>query len=252
MVEPRDMTSAANKPDTGTPSRAPRVLLVDDDRELCQMLGEYLSAEHFEVKSVHDGSDALAELEVADFEILILDVMLPTLSGFDVLRKLGAGHDTPILMLTARGDDVDRIVGLELGADDYLSKPFNPRELVARVRAILRRASNRPARAGALDEIVVGPIVLHAGMHQVRVADRPVALTGAEFRVLEILMRSAGQVISRDSMTEQALGRKLVPYDRSIDTHISNLRRKLELEAGKNPEIKNVRGSGYTLTCAPK
>ncbi len=246
------MTSAANKPDTGTPSRAPRVLLVDDDRELCQMLGEYLSAEHFEVESVHDGSDALALLETNDFEILILDVMLPTLSGFDVLRKLGAGHDTPILMLTARGDDVDRIVGLELGADDYLSKPFNPRELVARVRAILRRASNRPARGGALDEISVGPIVLHAGMHQVRVADRAVALTGAEFRVLEILMRSAGQVISRDSMTEQALGRKLVPYDRSIDTHISNLRRKLELQAGKNPEIKNVRGSGYTLTCAPK
>ncbi len=246
------MTSALNKPDTGTPTRAPRVLLVDDDRELCQMLGEYLSAEHFEVKSVHDGSDALALLEADEFEILILDVMLPSVSGFDVLRKLGATHDTPILMLTARGDDVDRIVGLELGADDYLSKPFNPRELVARVRAILRRANNRSVRAEAADEIIVGPIVLHAGMHQVRVADRTVALTGAEFRVLEILMRSAGQVISRDSMTEQALGRKLVPYDRSIDTHISNLRRKLELEAGKNPEIKNVRGSGYTLTCAPK
>jgi len=228
------------------------VLLVDDDRELCQMLSEYLSAEHFEVKSVHDGGDALAELEANDFEILILDVMLPSVSGFDVLRKLGATHDTPILMLTARGDDVDRIVGLELGADDYLSKPFNPRELVARVRAILRRASNRPVRSGAADEIIVGPIVLNTGMHQVRVADRAIALTGAEFRVLEILMRSAGQVISRDSMTEQALGRKLVPYDRSIDTHISNLRRKLELETGKNPEIKNVRGSGYTLTCAPK
>ncbi len=252
MAEPQDMTSTLNKPDTGTTSREPRVLLVDDDRELCQMLGEYLSAEHFEVQSVHDGSDALAELAASDFDILILDVMLPSVSGFDVLRKLGATHDTPILMLTARGDDVDRIVGLELGADDYLSKPFNPRELVARVRAILRRASNRPARAGVADEIIVGPIVLHAGMHQVRVADRAVALTGAEFRVLEILMRSAGQVISRDSMTEQALGRKLVPYDRSIDTHISNLRRKLELEAGKNPEIKNVRGSGYTLTCAPK
>ena len=252
MAEPQDMTSALNKPDTGTTSREPRVLLVDDDRELCQMLGEYLSAEHFEVRSVHDGSDALAELAASDFDILILDVMLPSVSGFDVLRKLGATHDTPILMLTARGDDVDRIVGLELGADDYLSKPFNPRELVARVRAILRRASNRPARTGVADEISVGPIVLHAGMHQVRVADRAVALTGAEFRVLEILMRSAGQVISRDSMTEQALGRKLVPYDRSIDTHISNLRRKLELEAGKNPEIKNVRGSGYTLTCAPK
>ncbi|HTV97184.1 MAG TPA: response regulator transcription factor [Steroidobacteraceae bacterium] len=243
------MTSTPNKPETA--AREPRVLLVDDDRELCQMLTEYLSTEHFEVKSVHDGSDALAELKRSDFEILILDVMLPSVGGFDVLRELGASYETPILMLTARGDDVDRIVGLELGADDYLSKPFNPRELVARIRAILRRASSRPARGGAADEITVGAIALNAGMHQVRVGDRPIPLTGAEFRVLEILMRSAGQVISRESMTEQALGRKLVPYDRSIDTHISNLRRKLELEAGKNPEIKNVRGSGYTLTCAP-
>jgi DNA-binding response OmpR family regulator len=230
--------------------REARVLLVDDDRELCQMLTEYLDAEHFEVKSVHDGGDALAELQVGEFEILILDVMLPSVGGFDVLRKLGASYGTPILMLTARGDDVDRIVGLELGADDYLSKPFNPRELVARIRAILRRASNRGARAGVPDELTVGPIVLNTGMHQVRVADAPVPLTGAEFRVLELLMRSAGQVISREAMTEQALGRKLVPYDRSIDTHISNLRRKLDLEVGKNPEIKNVRGSGYTLTWA--
>src|SRR5271154_378355 len=229
-----------------------RVLLVDDDRELCQMLSEYLNAEHFDVKSVHDGGDALAELQANHFEIVVLDVMLPSVGGFDVLRTLGASYETPILMLTARGDDVDRIVGLELGADDYLSKPFNPRELVARIRAILRRANTRTSKNQVPDELVVGPIVLNTGMRQVRVADRPVALTGAEFRVLELLMRSAGQVISRDSMTEQALGRKLVPYDRSIDTHISNLRRKLELEAGKNPEIKNVRGSGYTLTCAPK
>jgi DNA-binding response OmpR family regulator len=225
------------------------VLLVDDDRELCQMLTEYLEGEHFHVKSVHDGGDALRELQVAEFEILILDVMLPSVGGFDVLRKLGAAYVTPILMLTARGDDVDRIVGLELGADDYLSKPFNPRELVARLRAILRRASIRRARGGA-DELDVGPIVLNTGMHQVRVAGRPVALTGAEFRVLELLMRAAGQVISREAMTEQALGRKLVPYDRSIDTHISNLRRKLDLEIGRQPEIKNVRGSGYTLTTA--
>jgi DNA-binding response OmpR family regulator len=247
------MTGVPNKPspDPAAPHEA-RVLLVDDDRELCQMLTEYLEAEHFEVKSVHDGGDALEELKLNAFEILILDVMLPSLGGFDVLRKLGASYDTPILMLTARGDDVDRIVGLELGADDYLSKPFNPRELVARIRAILRRATSRAARGGPADEISVGQIVLNTGMHQVRIAERPVTLTGAEFRVLELLMRSAGQVISRESMTEQALGRKLVPYDRSIDTHISNLRRKLELEAGKNPEIKNVRGSGYTLTCAPK
>jgi DNA-binding response OmpR family regulator len=236
---------------TSVPSEA-RVLLVDDDRELCQMLTEYLEAEHFEVKSVHDGSDALEELKLNEFEIMILDVMLPSVGGFDVLRTLGASYDTPILMLTARGDDVDRIVGLELGADDYLSKPFNPRELVARIRAILRRATSRGAARGApTDEVAVGPIVLNTSMRQVRIADLPVTLTGAEFRVLELLMRSAGQVISRESMTEQALGRKLVPYDRSIDTHISNLRRKLNLEAGRNPEIKNVRGSGYTLTTAP-
>jgi two-component system response regulator CpxR len=214
------------------------------------MLTEYLNTEHFEVKSVHDGGIALQELGASDFDILILDVMLPSVSGLDVLRELGAAHSTPILMLTARGDDVDRIVGLELGADDYLSKPFNPRELVARIRAILRRANSRGGRTTASDVCEIGPISLHTGMHQVRVAGEVVPLTGAEFRVLEILMRSPGLVISRDALTEQALGRKLVPYDRSIDTHISNLRRKLELEPGTNPEIKNVRGSGYTLTVA--
>ena len=214
------------------------------------MLSEYLSAEHFDVTSVHDGGDALAGLQKSAFEIVILDVMLPGISGFDVLRKLGASYATPVLMLTARGDDVDRIVGLELGADDYLSKPFNPRELVARIRAILRRASIRSARDTSPDELSVGPISLNPGTHQIRVAGATVALTGAEFRVLELLMRAAGQVISREAMTEQALGRRLVPYDRSIDTHISNLRRKLDLEAGRNPEIKNVRGSGYTLTWA--
>ena len=232
-----------------TATREPRVLLVDDDRELCQMLSEYLDAEHFDVKSVHDGGDALVELQNGEFEIVILDVMLPSVGGLDVLRKLGADCTTPILMLTARGDDVDRIVGLELGADDYLSKPFNPRELVARIRAILRRTP-RGARPGSPDVLTVGPLTLNAGTRQVHVTDKLVALTGAEFRVLELLMRSAGQVISRESMTEQALGRKLAAYDRSIDTHISNLRRKLELEAGTNPEIKNVRGSGYTLTWA--
>src|ERR1700688_1345565 len=233
-------------PDTSH-AREARVLLVDDDRELCQMLTEYLSAEHFDVKSVHDGGDALQELQTNIFEILILDVMLPSVGGFDVLRKLGASYTTPILMLTARGDDIDRIVGLELGADDYLSKPFNPRELVARLRAILRRSRSR---GSVPDELVVGPITLNTGTHLVHVHGNAVPLTGAEFRVLELLMRSAGQVISRDAMTEQALGRKLVAYDRSIDTHISNLRRKLDLPAGKNPEIKNVRGSGYTLTWA--
>ena len=224
------------------------MLLVDDDRELCQMLCEYLNAERFEVRSVHDGAQALERVRVERFDIIILDVMLPGLSGFDVLRQLGAAFDVPILMLTARGDDIDRIVGLELGADDYLSKPFNPRELVARVRAILRRASARGARPPNLETLEIGPINLNMGMHKVTIDGRPVGLTGAEFRVLEILMRSAGQVLSRETLTESALGRKLVAYDRSIDTHVSNLRRKLNLDPGKVPEIKNVRGAGYTLT----
>jgi DNA-binding response OmpR family regulator len=230
------------------PPKEARVLLVDDDRELCQMLTEYLDAEHFEAHSVHDGASALARIRSGEFELIILDVMLPGLSGFDVLRDLGAAHHTPILMLTARGDDIDRIVGLELGADDYLSKPFNPRELVARMRAILRRANAKLVRGAAVDSVEVGPIALSVGMHKVSVAGVAVTLTGAEFRVLEILMRNAGQVLSREALTEQALGRKLVPYDRSIDTHISNLRRKLNLQNGANPELKNVRGAGYTLT----
>ncbi len=241
-----------NTPPTSEASTArdARVLLVDDDRELCQMLTEYLAAERFEVICVHDGADALERLRFEVFGIIVLDVMLPTMGGLDVLRALGAAHTTPVLMLTARGDDVDRIVGLELGADDYLGKPFNPRELVARMRAILRRAHQRPPRDAAPEELKVGPIVLNAGTRQVRIANRPVTLTGAEFRVLELLMRAPGMVLSRDSLTEQALGRRLAAYDRSIDTHISNLRRKLELVADANPEIKSVRGSGYTLTRA--
>src|ERR1700688_2091337 len=158
------MTLSNSPPTDQGRAREARVLLVDDDRELCQMLTEYLSAEHFEVKSVHDGGDALHELQANEFEILILDVMLPSVGGFDVLRKLGASYTTPILMLTARGDDVDRIVGLELGADDYLGKPFNPRELVARLRAILRRSRSR---GSVPDELVVGPITLNTGTHLV-------------------------------------------------------------------------------------
>ncbi len=232
------------------PARDARVLLVDDDRELCQMLCEYLQAEHFEVHSVHDGAAGLEAIRRGAFDIIILDVMLPGASGFDVLRDLGAGFGTPVLMLTARGDDIDRIIGLELGADDYLAKPFNPRELVARLRAILRRASQRGARNAAAEVLEVGPIRLNTATLQVSVDSRPAPLTGAEFRVLELLMRGPGQVLSREHLTEAALGRKLVPYDRSIDTHISNLRRKLDLAPGRAPELKNVRGAGYVLTWA--
>src|SRR6266702_613063 len=178
----------SNAPPPADPcaAREARVLLVDDDRELCQMLAEYLNAEHFDVKSVHDGGDALEELKANDFEILILDVMLPSVGGFDVLRKLGASYETPILMLTARGDDVDRIVGLELGADDYLSKPFNPRELVARIRAILRRSlydTAGDAAEPADERLGVDDVEVDVRRHVVRRAGAPVELTAVEFSV---------------------------------------------------------------------
>jgi two-component system response regulator CpxR len=226
------------------------ILVVDDEPIVRDVIVRYLTRDGFSTLEAGDGEDARRLIETGNPSLVVLDVMLPGIDGIELCRWIRGRGDLPVIMLTARGEETDRIVGLELGADDYLSKPFNPRELVARIRAILRRASNRSGRGAAPDELVVGPITLHTGTHLVHVAGRLVPLTGAEFRVLELLMRSAGQVISREAMTEQALGRKLVAYDRSIDTHISNLRRKLELEIGKNPEIKNVRGSGYTLTWA--
>lgn len=224
----------------------PRVLIVDDDRELTGMLEEYLGREGFAIDVEHDGAAALARAGSLDADLVVLDVMLPGRNGLDVLRALRASEAAPpVLMLTARGDDVDRIVGLELGADDYLPKPFNPRELVARMRAVLRRASDRPAGD---ESLAVGPLKLDAARHRATMRGQPVELTGAEFRVLEVLLRNAGRVVSREQLTEQALGRKLELYDRSIDTHVSNLRRKLALSPPDEPEIRGIRGAGYMLT----
>ncbi|HXQ64117.1 MAG TPA: response regulator transcription factor [Steroidobacteraceae bacterium] len=228
----------------------PRILLVDDDRELTAMLQEYLTPEGFEVSVSHDGAEALDRLTHVrgepQFDLVVLDVMLPGRSGLDVLRSLRSREaPPPVLMLTARGDDVDRIVGLELGADDYLPKPFNPRELVARIRAVLRRASDR---SQPHEPLSLGVLKLDPARHRASVRGAPAELTGAEFRVLEVLLRAAGRVVSREQLTEQALGRKLELYDRSVDTHVSNLRRKLALTAPGDPEIRGIRGAGYLLT----
>jgi two-component system response regulator CpxR len=230
------------------PDRAnmPSLLLVDDDRELGQMLNEYLGGEGFRVTIARDGLEALDKLATENYDLVILDVMLPSLNGFDVLRRLRRTLSVPVVMLTAHGADVDRIVGLELGADDYLAKPFNPRELVARTRAVLRRFASRDSEAPAAP-ITVGPIWLDPATLEVTLAGKAIRLTGTEFRVLELLMRSAGQVQSRESLTERVLGRKLTPYDRSIDTHVSNLRRKLGLGQSGLPEIRSIRGAGYVL-----
>jgi two-component system, OmpR family, response regulator len=221
------------------------LLIVDDDKELCALLSKFLTAQGYRVSVAHNGSAMATILQAARINLVILDLMLPGEDGLVLCRRLRATSTLPIIMLTAMGEEVDRIIGLEMGADDYLPKPFNPRELVARIRAVLRRARDRRVPAEAL---TLGPLKLDPARHRALVRGAAVELTGAEFRVLEVLLRSAGQVVSREQLTEQALGRKLELYDRSVDTHVSNLRRKLALGAPDEPEIRGIRGAGYLLT----
>jgi two-component system response regulator CpxR len=223
-----------------------RILLADDDSELTDMLTEYLAGEGFAVEAVHDGEAALARASRGDVDLLVLDVMMPKKNGFDVLRELRAHSQLPVLMLTARDEDVDSIVGLELGADDYLPKPCNPRVLVARIRAILRRAGEAPLAGEApAPPLSVGDLVLHGGTRRVTRGDQPVVLTSTEYAVLEALLREAGHVVSKAGLSERALGRKLMRYDRSLDMHVSSLRRKLGPLPGGEERIKTVRGVGY-------
>jgi two-component system response regulator CpxR len=226
---------------------ANRVLIIDDDQQLADMLAEYMAPEGLALTSIANGSIGLREAQTNEYDLIVLDVMLPGLSGFEVLRQLReSGSNTPILMLTARGDDVDRIVGLEMGADDYLPKPFNPRELLARIKAVLRRTAE--AAEEDVPELVVGPLRAQLQRRDAWLGDQPLRLTNAEFVILATLMRSPGEVVSRETLTRTALGRRLLPDDRSLDTHISNLRKKLAAEGGEETlQIRSVRGSGYVL-----
>ncbi len=220
------------------------ILIIDDDRELGDMLREFLAPDHFRVSTAGSGEAGLESLEDGRFDLLILDIMLPGMSGIDVLQRVRRHSDMPVIMLTARGDDVDRILGLEFGADDYLAKPFNPRELLARIKAILRRA--RPA-AGAGRRLAAGPVEMDLKSRQVTAGGKPIRLTGTEFELLRRLLDAPGEVVSRDELSREALGRRLLPYDRSIDTHVSNLRRKLEDAGVESPSIQSQRGIGYRL-----
>lgn len=224
-----------------------RILLADDDVELGEMLTQYLAAEGFAVDTAHDGETALAKARSGDFDLVVLDVMMPRLNGFDVLRELRAKSLIPVLMLTARGEDVDSIVGLELGADDYLAKPCNPRVLVARVRAILRRAESASAPDGPAI-LKLGDLELHAGTRRVQLRGQAVAMTSTEYSVLEVLLHEAGHVVSKANLSERALGRKLTRYDRSLDMHVASLRKKLGPLDGGEERIKTVRGVGYQYT----
>ncbi len=225
----------------------PKLLLADDDLELSHMLKEYLEGNGFQVETVPDGLLALKRALAETFDLVILDIMMPGRNGLDVLRDLRAEKVTPVLMLTARGEDVDSIIGLELGADDYLPKPCNPRVLEARIRAVLRRSEPRPdadenAHAQPLKN---GDLTLHAGTREVWLGERPIILTSTEFSTLELLLREAGRVVSKSELSEYALARPLSSFDRSLDMHVSNLRRKLGPLADGGERIKTIRGIGY-------
>jgi len=222
-----------------------KILLVDDDMGLCQLLESYLTGEGFQVDTVHDGGQGAEKALTGEYSGLILDVMLPGMNGFEVLRRVRQVSELPVLMLTARGEEVDRIVGLELGADDYLCKPFNPRELVARLRAIQRRHPLPHHGEARVSTLVVADVVMHLGTRTVQCAGEPIEVTSSEFSVLEVLLRLAGTVVSREELTRQALGREFRSFDRSIDVHVSGLRRKLGLTPEGRERIKSVRGVGY-------
>ena len=220
------------------------MLLIDDDAELSKLLEEYLQSEQLELDAAHDGPSGLEKALNNQYSVVILDVMLPGMSGLDVLKQLRQKSSVPVLMLTARGSELDRILGLELGADDYLPKPFNPRELVARLRAILRRtATGGVASAG--QPVHLADVELHPESRSVTCAGKSVTLTGAEFDLLYTFLRSPGKIISREDLTQAALARPMSPMDRSIDVHVSNLRRKLGSYEGDQERIKAIRGSGY-------
>jgi len=223
-----------------------RLLLADDDQELCELLAEYLGSEGFEVDRVHDGEQAVTAVLTGRYDLLILDIMMPKMNGFDALREVRRKNATPVLMLTARGDDVDRIVGLEMGADDYLPKPCNPRELVARIRAILRRINAfQHEHVSQADALVIDDVELRPSSRQVFCGGTSVELTSTEFGVLALLMQHGGEVVSKKQLTEIVLERKLTQYDRSMDMHVSHVRRKLGKTTSGDERIKTVRNAGY-------
>lgn len=223
-----------------------RLLIADDDQELCALLTEYLVSEGFDVECVHDGERAVEQVLAESYDLMVLDIMMPKMNGFDALREVRKTRSVPVLMLTARGDDVDRIVGLEMGADDYLPKPCNPRELVARIRAILRRVQSVETDAATQTlTLIIDDVEIRPSSRQVLVTNDPVELTSTEFSALVVLMRQAGEVVTKKQLTEEVLERKLSQYDRSMDMHVSNIRRKLGKTPAGDERIKTIRGVGY-------
>ena len=227
-----------------------RLLIIDDDHGLVNLLKRFLEAEGFEVDAAFDHPSGLKAARSGEHELVILDVMLPGGSGFELLKSLRQESSTPVLLLTARGEAVDRILGLEIGADDYLAKPFDPRELVARIRAVLRRTREGVPTGTRLDadqKLSVGDIEMSLATRTVTCGGQSVDLTSVEFNVLELLLRHAGNVVTREQLAEVALGRPLNPFDRSVDVHVSRLRKKLGCNPGSDELIRPIRGIGYFM-----
>ena len=229
-----------------TDAQEPRVLVVDDDTDLTVMLSDYLKAEGFQVTAVHDGETGVTQALSGDYDAVILDVMMPRLSGTEALRRIRTDSPIPIIMLTAKGDDIDRVVGLELGADDYVPKPYFPRELVARLRAVLRRrpaASPPPTPTQSID---LGSLQVEIPTRRVLARQVQVELTASEFNLLVVLLQAGDRVVTKDELSLKVLGRARASYDRSVDVHVSNLRQKLAV-AAPDIEIETVRGVGYRI-----
>jgi DNA-binding response OmpR family regulator len=225
-----------------------RVLIIDDDIELCELIAARMNGEGFEIEAVHDGNRGLERALSREHSLVVLDLMLPGIGGLDVLRRVRKQSPIPVLVLTARGEDVDRILGLEIGADDYLPKPFNPRELIARIRAILRRTVRV---AAGTNPLIVGDMRLDPASREAWVQGRLISLTSVEFALLEMMLQHAGHIVTREELTEAVLGRKLGPFDRVIDVHVSNIRKKLGMSQGVE-RIKAIRGSGYLFVVRPE
>lgn len=224
----------------------PKVLLIDDDVELVDMLKQYLELEGFEVTGVHDGEAGVREAASGRYSLVVLDVMMPVLNGVETLRRIRGDSRIPVLMLTARGDDVDRILGLELGADDYVPKPCTPRELVARVRAILRRTQSQP-ETDTLAPLVSGTLSMWPEQRRAELSGQTLALTSTEFSLLEVLIKNAGRPVSKNTLSEQGLGRPLARFERNIDVHLSSIRHKLGVLPDGRSWIQTVFRQGYLL-----
>ncbi|EKT61261.1 envelope stress response regulator transcription factor CpxR [Providencia sneebia] len=229
-----------------------KILLVDDDRELTSLLKELLEMEGFNVVIAYDGEQALQQID-STIDLLLLDVMMPKKNGIETLKELRQIHQTPVIMLTARGSELDKVLGLELGADDYLPKPFNDRELVARIRALLRRSNwseQNPGDTSNTPVLQVDKLQLNPGRQEASFDNQILDLTGTEFTLLYLLAQHLGQVVSREHLSQEVLGKRLTPFDRAIDMHISNLRRKLPERTDGQPWFKTLRGRGYLMVSA--